>query len=112
MSEHKESDPNGHPHRPRIDWTTVSVIVALLVFFATMWTHLSGRIDAVQAAGSERVDAVHSALREISATLGRLDQRTEKIDDINSKLDRLLESLIDLKADSHVHPPARADTQT
>ena len=103
MTERKKVDPNGQPHRFHIDWTMLGVVVALLAFFAVMWTHLSGRIDDVQAAGSERVDAVHSTLREISETLGRLDQRTQKIDDINAKLDRLLESVIELKAASHIH---------
>ena len=103
MSERKRVDPNGQPHRFHIDWTMLGVVVALLAFFAIMWTHLSGRIDDVQAAGSERVDAVHSTLTEISETLGRLDQRTQKIDDMNAKLDRLLESVTELKAASHTH---------
>ena len=103
MTERKKADPNGQPHRFHIDWTMLGVVVALLAFFAVMWTHLSGRIDDVQAAGSERVDAVHSTLREISETLGRLDQRTQKIDDINAKLDRLLESVTELRSASHTH---------
>ena len=103
MNDRKGVDPNGQPHRFHIDGTMLSVGVALLVFFAAMWTHLSGRIDAVQAAGSERVevvhervDAVHSTLIEISETLGRLDQRTQKIDAIDDKVDRLLESVSEL----------------
>ena len=116
MSERKEVEPNGRSHRFHIDWTMLGVVVALLAFFAAMWTHLSGRIDTVQAAGSERVDAVqatgseridaiHSTLREISETLGRLDQRTQKIDDINDKVDRLLESVSELRGASHTHTP-------
>ena len=130
MNDRKEVDPNGQPHRFHIDWTMLSVVVALLAFFAAMWTHLSGRIDAVQAAGSgridavqaagservevvhERVDAVHSTLIKISETLGRLDQRTQKIDAINDKVDRLLESVSELRGASHTHTHPAPDIQT
>ena len=119
MSERKEVGPNGQTHRFHIDWTMLGVVVALLAFFAAMWTHLSGRIDAVQAAGSdrvdtvhERVDDVHSTLREISETLGRLDQRTRKIDDINDKVDRLLESVSELKGASHTHTAPDVQSQS
>ncbi len=137
MNDRKEVDPNGQPHRFHIDWTMLGVVVALLAFFATMWTHLSGRIDAVQAAGSgriddvqaagskrvevvhervevvhERVDDVHSTLREISETLGRLDQRTQKIDAIDAKVDRLLESVSELRGMSHTHPAPAIQPQS
>ena len=105
MDERPEGPPNSPPPRFHRDWTMLSVVVALLAFFAIMWTHLSSRIDAVQAASSERVDAVHTTLIEIAATLGRLDQRTQKIAEMDGKLDRLLQSVIELNRTSHVHPP-------
>ena len=122
MSERKEVEPNRQPHRFHIDWTMLGV-VTLLAFSAAMWTHLSGHIDAVQAAGSEsvdtvqatgseRIDAVHSTLIEISETLGRLDQRTQKIDDINDKVDRLLESVSELRGASHTHTPPNIEPQS
>ena len=111
MSERKEVGPNGQPHHFHIDWTMLGVVVALLAFFAAMWTHLSGRIDAVQATGSDRIDEVHSTLREISETLGRLDQRTQKIDDINNKVDLLLESVSELRGASHTHTPPDVQSQ-
>ena len=73
MTERKKVDPNGQPHRFHIDWTMLGVVVALLAFFAVMWTHLSGRIDDVQAAGSERVDAFIPRLQRY---LKRLDGLT------------------------------------
>ena len=105
MNKLEETQPNEPSPRFHRDWTMLSVVVALLAFLAIMWTHLSSRIDTVQGASSERIDAVHSTLIEIAATLGRLDQRTQKIDEMDGKLDRLLQSVIELNSASHIHPP-------
>lgn len=56
------------PRQTRIDWSAVSVLVALLLFFGGMWWHLSGRVDAVM-----------NTLVRISETMGRVDERTQQL---------------------------------
>ena len=89
----------------------VGILVVLVFLIFRPLLPFSASSDVIQTAASERIDAVHITLIEMAEMLERLDQRNQEFDDINEKLERLLESVIELKDASRTHPPSQHDTQ-
>ncbi len=93
-----------------------SVLLTLLTVFAAGWLALyfimANRVTAAEATAitlngqqSAALQSINNQLSTMNRTLGRLEQLPQKMDAIDDKLDRLIESLAELKSVSHTHTP-------
>jgi len=90
-----EKAPRAEVRKIAIDNSTLSVLAVGVALFALAFgafTHLSGRIDSLDAKFDARIDRLDAKIEKVASELNaKIDRVDAKIDAVNARLDRLFE---------------------